>query len=222
MLNLSLKEFKALAKCRGSRDYKSMSEDKLLSALKESESLNENEKNFDDRKPKIIFSKPRIEKIRKLRYRFSKSKINEIRKNFYEIENKKNLLAPKIKEIESNLELEENLFKPKKYYDCTKYKGIRDVKDLFDLSVDEDFYKPIITNDAFNINYIQYEGNGNKHKMLTNSEYFDIIRPYLIDIINDHKTQGERKIRSGNATTEHKTRECKIHLTMAINFISGN
>ena len=31
-----------------------------------------------------------------------------------------------------------------------------------------------------------------------------MIRPYLIDIINDHKTQGE----------------WKIHLTMAINFFS--
>ena len=42
-----------------------MSENRLLSALKASESLKESEKNFDDTKPKIIFSKPRIEKIRK-------------------------------------------------------------------------------------------------------------------------------------------------------------
>ena len=42
-----------------------MSEDRLLSALKASESLKENEKNFDDTKPKINFFKPRIKKIRK-------------------------------------------------------------------------------------------------------------------------------------------------------------
>ena len=34
-----------------------MSEDRLLSALKVSESLKESEKNFDDTKPKINFSK---------------------------------------------------------------------------------------------------------------------------------------------------------------------
>ena len=81
--------------------------------------LIDGEKNFYDTKPKISFSKPRIEKIRKefneSKHKFSKSKINEIRRNFYEIENEKNLFAPKIKEIERNLlELEENLFKPKK------------------------------------------------------------------------------------------------------------
>ena len=42
-----------------------MSEYSLFSALKAPESLKESEKNFDDTKPKIKFSKPRIEKIRK-------------------------------------------------------------------------------------------------------------------------------------------------------------
>ena len=49
-----------------------------------------------------------------------------------------------------------------------------------------------------------------------------MIKPYLCDIINDHKSQGEWKIHSGNTITEHKTqREWKIHLKMAINFISS-
>ena len=99
-----------------------------------------------------------------------------------------------MKETERNLlELEENLFRPKRNYDYddTEYKGIRDVKDLFDLSIDEDYYKPIITNGAFNNNYIQYESKGNKDKILTTSEYLDMNRPYLIDTIHDHKTQGE-------------------------------
>ena len=81
----------------------------------------------------------------------------------------------------------------KKYYnyDDTVYKGIRDVKDLFDLSIDEDYYKRIITNGAFNNSYIQYERKGNKDKILTPSGYLDMIKLYLSDIINDHKTQGE-------------------------------
>ena len=95
-----------------------MSKDELLSALISSKPVKKSEKNFDDKKPKINFSKRRIESIRKefheLRDKFSKSKINETKRNLYEIENEKNLLAPKIKEIERNLfELEENLFKPR-------------------------------------------------------------------------------------------------------------
>ena len=70
--------------------------------------------------------------------RFLKPKIKEIRKNLYEIENK-NLSESKTKEIEKNLfELEESLFKLKKYYDYddAKYKGIRDIKILFNQSID--------------------------------------------------------------------------------------
>ena len=44
-----------------------------------------------------------------------------------------------------------------------------------------------------------------KKKYLSPKEYLDIIRPYLNDMINDHKTQSE----------------WKIHLTMQINFISS-
>ena len=198
MLNLSLKELKLIKENRGIKDFKSMSEDRLLSAFKASESLKESEKKIDDKKPKINFSKPRIEKIRKeineSRYKFSKLKINEIRRNIYELENEKNFFAPKIKEIERNLlELEENLFKSKKCYDYddTEYKGIKNVKDLFDLPFDEDYYKPVTANGTFNDNYIQYESKGNKGKISTHSEYLDMIRPYLTDIINNHKTDGE-------------------------------
>ena len=200
-----------------------MSEDELSSALTSSEPVRKG------KKPKTIFSKVRIEKIRKefneSRHKFSKSRINEIRKNLYEIENEKNLFASKIKEIERNLtELEENLSRSKKYYeyDDTEHKGIRDVKDLFDLSIDEDYYKPIIVNGAFNNNYIQYKSKGNKGKILTPIEYLDMIRPYLSDMINDHKTQGEWRIHSDNKIIERKTQsEWKIQLTMAINFISS-
>ena len=64
------------------------------------------------------------------------------------------------------LKLENNLSKQKKYYDYDdiKYRGIRDVKILLVLSINEYYYKPIITNIAFNISYIEYESKGNNDK----------------------------------------------------------
>ena len=73
------------------------------------------------------------------------------------------------------------------------------------MSIREDYYKPIIVNGAFDNNYIQYESKGDKDKILTIREYLNMIRPYLVDMINDHKNQSE----------------WKIQLTAAINFISS-
>ena len=83
MSDLSLDELKLVTRRGGIKGHKSMSEEKLLSALG---------------KPKLIknnFHDERLKKIRKdlnkSRHKFSKSKIKEIRKTFYEIENKKNI-----------------------------------------------------------------------------------------------------------------------------------
>ena len=49
-----------------------------------------------------------------------------------------------------------------------------------------------------------------------------MIRPYLSNIINDHKTHGLVRYHSGNKTwVEETPSEWKIQLTMAINFISS-
>ena len=88
MLNLSLKELKAIANVRGVEGYKSMSEYELLGALTSSKPVRKGEK------PKTNFSKARIEKIRKefnkSRHKFFKSKLSEIRRNLYATENEKN------------------------------------------------------------------------------------------------------------------------------------
>ena len=156
-LGLSSEELKAIAEIRDIKGYKSMPKGGLLSAI-----LHQNQKK--DKKPKTSFSKAKIEKIRKefneSRYKFSKLKIKEIRKNLYEIENEKNPSKSKIKEIERNLtELEENFSKRKMYYDYDdiKYREIRNVRDLFDFSIDEDYYQPIIAKSAFDGIYIQYK-----------------------------------------------------------------
>ena len=74
---------------------------------------------------------------------------------------------------------------------------------MFDLSIGEDYFKPIIVNSAFNNNYIQYESKGDK--ILTIEDYLSMIQSYLVDIINDHKNKGE----------------WKIQLAAEINFISS-
>ena len=49
-----------------------------------------------------------------------------------------------------------------------------------------------------------------------------MIRQYLSDIINNHKTHCEWRVHSGNAIAEHKNQsEWIIRLTMAVNFISS-
>ena len=101
----------------------------------------------------------------------------------------------------------------KKYYDYDdiEYKGISEVKNLFDLSINEGYYKPIIVNSAFDSNYVDYESK----------EHIEI-RPYLSYIINDHKTQGKWKVHSGNIIIDYNTQgEWKIQLLMVVHFISS-
>ena len=93
---------------------------------------------------------------------------------------------------------------------------------MFDLSIDEYYYKPIIARGAFNSSYIQYESKGDKGKNLSIKEYLNMIKPYLSDIINDHKTRGLVRYYSSNtAWVEETSSEWKIQLTMAINFFSS-
>ena len=51
--------------------------------------------------------------------------------------------------------------------------------------------KPIKINNAFYDDFMEYEINVDKDKTLSIKEYLDMIRQYLSDIINNHKTQNE-------------------------------
>ena len=62
-------------------------------------------------------------------------------------------------------------------YDDYEYKGIKDIKDLFKLSIDKDYYKPILVKSGYNSNYIPYENKENK--ILTLGEYLALIEKYL-------------------------------------------
>ena len=90
------------------------------------------------------------------------------------------------------------------------------------MSIDEDYYEPIIVKTAFDDNYIQYESKGDKGKNLSIKRYLKMIKPYLSDLINNHKTHGLVRYHSDDKSWQEETSsEWKIQLTMAINFISS-
>ena len=90
------------------------------------------------------------------------------------------------------------------------------------MSIGEDYYKPIIDKGASDGSYIQYESKGDNGKNLSIKKYLNMIKPYLSDKINHHKTCGLVRYHSCNKTWLGVTsREWKIQLTMAINFISS-
>ena len=84
--------------------------------------------------------------------------------------------------------LEKLLENSKNYHnrDDQDYKEIRHIENLFN-KIDENHYKPIKAESAFNNNYKEYESKWDKDKHLSPENYLDIIRPYLRDMINNHK-----------------------------------
>ena len=88
----------------------------------------------------------------------------------------------------------------KKYYNITY-----GLNYLFNELNKEDYYEPTEIKSAIDDSYMLYESRGDKDAKLTIDEYFDIIRPYLIDMIDNYKAKGQ----------------WKIQLSMTINFISS-
>ena len=107
-----------------------------------------------------------------------------------------------------NLSLNQNQIKNKtikdikrKNYDADKI--LRDIRTVFES--EEIYYETIRICNAFSSNYIEYESNRDKEKTLSIEDYLDKIEPYLNDLTDDLKTQGE----------------WEIQLTMSSNFISS-
>ena len=76
------------------------------------------------------------------------------------------------------------------YYndDDDEFIGIENVQELFKILI----YKPTIVKSGYNNNYIEFRSEGNE--ILTFEEYLALIEPYLRELINDHKNNGEWKI----------------------------
>ena len=195
MDNLNLKDLKLskedsrdiiklLARKRNIKNYKRKSNDKKLKAIKENKTL---------KQPK---NKKRIDSIREdlknLSYKLSKSELKEIKNNLYHIEKTKQFDSKKTNKRLN--ELEKKLLELKKYHDHDdfEYKGIKNIKDLFKLSIDEDYYKPILVKSGYNKNYAQYRSKGDR--ILAIQEYLALIEKYLRELINHYKNKGEWKI----------------------------
>ena len=86
------------------------------------------------------------------------------------------------------------------------YCGIRDVENLFDKAIEENYYKPIFVKSSHKGNYKHYENNGDIEKKLSAYQYLNKTRPYLYDLINDHRIA---------------RRVWKIQINMYVNLISS-
>ena len=73
--------------------------------------------------------------------------------------------------------------------DDDEYRKIGSIRTLFK-ELNGDYYKPIRTHSGFaerNDNYIEYTSNADRYKNLSPKEYLNVIRPYLRDLIDEHK-----------------------------------
>ena len=65
---------------------------------------------------------------------------------------------------------------------------MENVRDLFNIVN----YEPLLTKTAFDNNYLEYRSEGNDS--LSFEEYLNLIKPYLNDLINNKKDEGEWKL----------------------------
>ena len=107
------------------------------------------------------------------------------------------------KEIDdTTIKCTRNLLRLEKENKAIKDRIMRDIKNLFEHE-EEDYYKPVKVGNSWSNNYSEYKSKGNR-KTLSVEKYLNKIKPYLKDIINNHKKPDTRK----------------IQLTITINFIS--
>ena len=144
---------------------------------------------------------------------FSRAKTDEIRKKL----NKKEVVYNSLKEKEQKDSLtnkENNIINYISRYfknfkkDLEKFKKYQynityGLNYLF--NEEEDYYEPTEIKSAFDDTYMLYESRGDNDAKLSLEDYFNIIRPYLKDNIENHNTRGE----------------WKIQLSVIINFISS-
>ena len=114
--------------------------------------------------------------------RLEKNKINEDTI----IKDVKNLFRLN-KEIDDATSKEKiNRFRLKEENEAIKDKVVEDVRNLSEHK-EENQYKPVRVGNVLENNFIEYESNNYRNKILSIEKYLNKIGPYLPDIINDYK-----------------------------------
>ena len=136
-----------------------------------------------------------------IRSNLFREKTKRIREKLYKKETVYNFLKEKdgltnkqkivLKNISKYLKkLNNDLKKLHKYQDNITYGLIY----LFNDVNENDYYNPQEIKSAFDSNYVLYKSKGDKDAKLALWEYFNKIRPYLRDMIDNYKGKGEWKI----------------------------
>ena len=79
---------------------------------------------------------------------------------------------------------------------------MKDIKNLFKIPIDKDYYKPKLNKSGYNKNCAQYESKGDK--IINLKEYLNLIDKYLRELLEEYKQK----------------EEWKVQLTIEVNFIS--
>ena len=125
------------------------------------------------------------EELKNPTYKISKSELKDIKSTLYNIEKQKKISSKKTSKYLH--ELDKRILKLDKYrdYDDYEYKGIKDIENLFKISIDKDYYKPKLSKSGYNKNYVQYQSTGDQ--ILTLKEYLNLIEKYLKELIEEYK-----------------------------------
>ena len=162
-----------LAKKRNIKNYKSKSNDILYNIFKKK---SKNKKRIDDIR----------EELKNPKYNISKSESKDIKRNLYNTEKQREISLKKTSKYLD--ELDKRILRLDKYhdYDDFEYKGIKDIENLFKISIDKDYYKPELNKSGYNKNYAQYESKGDK--------ILSLIEKYLRELLEEYKKKGEWKV----------------------------
>ena len=171
-------------------------EDLIMSLLKSKESIAEI---FNDNNNNKIGDIRRI--LNRLRDILPKRDRKEIKDQLYKIEYQRNISEEEQEENDEYLRKLVRMFNSKEEYgrDVFDYYGIRDIENLFDEVSEENYYKPIFVKRS-------HKGNYKHCEKLSVKQYLYKIKPYLYDLINNHRIA---------------RRVWKIQINMHVNFISS-
>ena len=158
--DLTITELRLIAKNRNIKGYKDLFKDELLRDL----IIPVKTVKEIDLSSASLSELKLIAKVRRIKNYENKSK-NELLDAFKRSEPFKG-----IKEIKKE--------------NCDENKIIRGLRALYE--PEEDYYKPQ-KKSYFDDNYIEYESNGDKDKILSIEEYLNMITSQLSSIIDDHK-----------------------------------